>query len=319
MNIYLKVFNYLVLSLSLMLMQSNSVFAAVNTVSGSYAAKQQVAVAENAKPASIHSKSVIEQREKKENLMFENNFAITLYKPTYLMPYYYTASPDNPVYKNNTPYDESIKHPDVKYQISFKVPMWKDILRRPVSLYLAYTQLSYWQVYNKHAFFRETDYEPEIFLANDLNFHITRSWHLDNINIGAVHQSNGFGNALERTWNRAYLEVIFSSPHWMVDLKPWLILHDGSFNKLNPHLPTYLGYGRLLLAYKTGENVFALSTHNLIEGHARYATGEFTWSFPLTTHFKGYLQVFSGYGQSLIEYNHRTNSVGFGLALNDWI
>ncbi|MFN7095894.1 MAG: phospholipase A, partial [Burkholderiales bacterium] len=26
-----------------------------------------------------------------------------------------------------------------------------------------------------------------------------------------------------------------------------------------------------------------------------------------------------GYGQSMIEYNHYTNSIGIGIALNDWI
>jgi len=39
----------------------------------------------------------------------------------------------------------------------------------------------------------------------------------------------------------------------------------------------------------------------------------------LLTKVKGYVQVFSGYGQSLIDYNRYTNGVGIGFALSDWI
>lgn len=87
----------------------------------------------------------------------------------------------------------------------------------------------------------------------------------------------------------------------------------------NPNIGKYLGYGRIIISYKRKGQVFSLMSHNFIEGHARYVTGELTWSFPLTNYLKGYVDIFSGYGQSLIEYNHRTNSTGIGIALNDWV
>ena len=76
-----------------------------------------------------------------------------------------------------------------------------------ISLDVAYTQLMYWQFYAKSQYFRETDYEPEVFISD--NF--LKNWLL---NAGAVHESNGRGGELERSWNRAYLELNFSGPQW---------------------------------------------------------------------------------------------------------
>jgi phospholipase A1 len=45
---------------------------------------------------------------------------------------------------------------------------------------------------------------------------------------------------------------------------------------------------------------------------------EFTWSFPVAGKLRGYLEVFHGYGESLIDYNHRATYVGVGVSLLDW-
>lgn len=270
-------------------------------------------------PVQDPARDPVKEREKEEEEVPANYFAITPYMPNYILPYYYTVSPYDAVYAGNTPNDESLNHAEVKYQISLKVPLWKNIMHETTSLYFAYTQLSYWQLYNDYAFFRETDYQPEVFFAHEMDYRFFKYWHVDSLNVGAVHQSNGYGNSLERTWNRIYLEAIFSTDNWMVSIKPWYIIENGSLNKYNPDIAQFLGYGRLLIAREYKGHVFSLSLHNFIEGYARRITGEFTWSFPLTAYLKGYVQVFSGYGQSLIEYNHRTNSAGVGIALNDWI
>lgn len=270
------------------------------------------------KPASVFTMPTkinpVEERARREDEI-PNFYGIALYKPTYFLPYYYTGSPDNVVYHNLTPNNELINHAEVKYQFSLKVPLWKNMFNHS-SLMLAYTQLSYWQLYNNKKFFRSNDYEPEIFLENHLNRCLTKNWHIDFLNVGLSHQSNGEGNSLERSWNRLYVEAITSAGNWMISIKPWVVISE---NKNNPNIAKFLGYGRFLVAYKCHQHVFSIQAHNLIEGGARYATGEATWSFPLTPYLKGYVQVFSGYGQSLIEYNHRTNSAGIGLALNDWI
>jgi len=273
-------------------------------------------------PSSTHpytEVSPVEERVKKEDNIVPNSFAIAFYKPTYVLPYYYTGSPYYSVYANNTPQNERLKNSEIKYQLSFKVPVWKNILHYPTTLFLAYTQLSYWQAYNKTAFFRETDYEPELFLANEINLHLFGDWHTNLLNIGAVHQSNGYGGTMERTWNRIYLELIASNDNWMVSVKPWFVINDSTLRRYNPDIVSYLGHGQILVAYKYYRQGFSVQARSFLEHGGERTTGEFTWSFPITPYLNGYLQVFSGYGQSLIEYDHRTNSVGVGIALSNWV
>jgi phospholipase A1 len=236
-----------------------------------------------------------------------------------VLPYYYTFTPYNSIYQGNTPNGESLKNDEIKYQLSFKVPIWRNIFGSLSSLYFAYTQMSYWQAYNKYAFFRSTDFEPEVFLANHFAWHLGQTLQLNFINFGLVHQSNGFGNNLERSWNRAYMQITASTEHFMFTLKPWIVFHDNTYNRQNPDMAYYLGHEEIIMAFKYGSQVVAIDTRNLLESRGKRTGTTVTWSFPVTKYINGYLQVFTGYGQSLIEYNHHTNSVGLGIALSNWI
>jgi phospholipase A1 len=266
--------------------------------------------------------SPVEKRATAERLAQQSSdhpFALTFYKPTYVLPYYYTFTPYNSIYQGNTPNGESLKNDEIKYQLSFKVPIWRNIFGSLSSLYFAYTQMSYWQAYNKYAFFRSTDFEPEVFLANHFAWHLGQTLQLNFINFGLVHQSNGFGNNLERSWNRAYMQITASTEHFMFTLKPWIVFHDNTYNRQNPDMAYYLGHEEIIMAFKYGSQVVAIDTRNLLESRGKRTGTTVTWSFPVTKYINGYLQVFTGYGQSLIEYNHHTNSVGLGIALSNWI
>lgn len=265
------------------------------------------------------SDNVVNKRILKEESLEEKAFAIAFYQPTYIMPFYYTRSPDNGVYAGTTPDGESLKRDEIKYQLSFKVPLWRDILNYPSTLYLAYTQMSYWQAYNHTAFFRETDYQPEMFFANELDFHLYKDWRLNFFNVGAMHQSNGEGGSLERSWNRVYLKAIASTENFMLILQPWWVVNDSAYQRYNPHMASYLGYGEVVMAYKWNKQVISLQARNFVRYGGQRATATLSYSFPITAYINGYVQVFSGYGQSLLEYNHRTNSFGIGIALSNFV
>lgn len=46
------------------------------------------------------------------------------------------------------------------------------------------------------------------------------------------------------------------------------------------------------------------------------------WGFvaaaPLGEFLRGYVQLFSGYGDTLIDYNFRKNSIGLGISIGSW-
>jgi phospholipase A1/A2 len=261
----------------------------------------------------------VDQRVKYEEKQVNNPFVVSLHKPTYVLPFYYTQSPYYALYQNNTPDNQAIQKTEFNFQISFKFPVWRNIGGSKSSLYGAYTQLSFWQAYNKSPFFRESNYEPELFVSTPIDTPLWGGWRAKFLNVGLVHQSNGLGGPMERTWDRAYAETILANNNWMAGIKVWQPFYNSGLRKYNPDIVNYLGYSELRLAYKYNKHVFAVESRNHLESGFHRGGAKLTWSFPLVENIKAYVQVFNGYGQSMIEYNHRTSSVGIGIALNDVI
>ncbi len=276
--------------------------------------------------APSNNTNVIEKKNQEQDDAGVNPYGISLYQPTYVLPFYFTGSPDYNVYEGETPDNLRLTRIEFKGQLSFKIPVWNNMFDTPLSLAGAYTQDMFWQLYSESPYFRETDYEPELFLTYKVN-------ELIHLQSGMVHQSNGRGgeiehlpngttiDGMERSWNRAYADINFSGTQWLIDVMGWTQIFKATSADLhNPDIGNYLGNSRLLLAYKFSDGeVLAFKGQGLFQNGWRRQGLELTWSFPLTKRFKLYLDTFSGYGQSLIEYNHYTNSIAIGLTLNDWI
>jgi phospholipase A1 len=60
-------------------------------------------------------------------------------------------------------------------------------------------------------------------------------------------------------------------------------------------------------------------TRNNLDFSDNYGAFELGWTFPLSHNINGYVQWFNGYGESLIDYNSHSNSIGFGIKLSDWL
>lgn len=255
------------------------------------------------------------QLEKKQD---SNPFSLVAYEQNYILPLNYTFSP-SPVYQSSTPNNQKIQHTDFKFQFSFKTPIWRDFFGLENALYLAYTQQSFWQAYNDSAFFRANNYQPEAFLENNIHFPLVDGWNLQFLNLGLAHQSNGRGGSFERTWNRVYVDANVAKEQWLISFRIWHMIHDNATSKNNPDIQHYLGHGRLLIAHNFNDQVISLLTYNNIESGFKKGSIQLSYSFPLIKKIRGYVQFFNGFGQSLLEYNHRTAAVGVGISFSDWL
>ena len=58
--------------------------------------------------------------------------------------------------------------------------------------------------------------------------------------------------------------------------------------------------------------------HSLKGGNDNHGAVQLDWAFPINGSLRGYVQVFDGYGESLIDYNHKATYVGLGVSLLNW-
>ncbi|WNN44138.1 MULTISPECIES: phospholipase A [Winslowiella] len=244
----------------------------------------------------------------------DNPFVLYPYEGNYLL---YTVTSDlNKEAIQSYDWADKAKKDEVKFQLSLAFPLWSGILGDNSVLAASYTQRSWWQLSNRGASspFRETNYEPQIFLgwATDYRF---AGWTLRDVELGLNHQSNGRSDPTSRSWNRVYARLMAQNGNFMAEVKPWYRLPESSSNDDNPDITKYMGYYRLKLGYMMGDSIFSVQgNYNWNSG---YGGAELGWSYPISQHVRFYTQVFSGYGESLIDYNHRQTRVGVGVTLND--
>jgi len=186
-------------------------------------------------------------------------------------------------------------------------------------IWMGYTQSSRWQVYNTEQSrpFRETNYEPEVLMVFRNGYRLG-GWNGRMAAIGLNHQSNGRGDPLSRSWNRVMFNVGLDRDNWAVMFRPWVRISDGSDDD-NPDIEDFMGRGDVTLTHVRGGNVYTLmARHSLRGGDRSHGALQFDWGFPIHKNFRGHLQVFNGYGESLIDYNHKATYVGLGISLLDW-
>lgn len=270
-------------------------------------------------PAEAESlRSPIDARLAEEKATGEDWFVLTPHRPNYILPLAYNGSPNFAVYGGEIDEDE-IDETEIKFQISLKYRLFDDIFKDNGDLYIAYTNLSYWQAYNKDfsSPFRDTNHEPEAWLQFDTDWELFWGIKSKLIQGGVWHQSNGRAEPLSRSWNRVYLNFIFEKDNFAFAIKPWYRIPEDDEDDDNSDIQKYLGYGELRAAYKWNDHTFSMMLRNNLRGSGNKGAVELGWSFPLYKKLKGYVQYFNGYGQSILDYNDSANTIGVGLSLSD--
>lgn len=251
-------------------------------------------------------------------------FTLMAHKPNYLLFASYNASGVNPEplreYEDDPNYETD--NVEAKFQLSFKMPLLVGLFDNRVDVFAAYTNRSFWQVYNDRESrpFRDIDHEPEAWVQVHNDFRILGFTNRLN-SVGISHQSNGRSGSLSRSWNRLYAEFLFELENLVISLKPWYRIPEDGDDDDNPDITDYMGHGELRGAYRWGDHTFSLMLRNNLESTFRRGAVELGWSFPLWEYrfFRGYIQYFNGYGESLIDYDQHANSIGAGISLTDWL
>jgi phospholipase A1/A2 len=253
----------------------------------------------------------------------QGTFRLKPYRSNYFLPFRHTdrpnVNPSSPVPDHSVPAPLPLDDTEVKYQLSVKFKIWENLLGKDRDLWFGYTQQSNWQLYNANdsvsSEFRETDYEPEVVLVQRTNGHLL-GWDWRMLSLGFVHQSNGQSLPLSRGWNRLYAQFGLERSNIVMLVRPWIILTGANQLYDNPDIRQYMGSGDIRLTYSNAGYVYSvLGRYSFSGGNGAV---QLDWAFPIAGSLKGYVQLFSGYGESLIDYNHSQTVVGIGLLLVPW-
>jgi phospholipase A1 len=243
---------------------------------------------------------------------------VTFHRSSYALAMSYNFTP-NPAPLQEVDPAKTLVKPEVTFQLSFKAKLWQDMFGKKVDLWVAYTQRSFWQLYNfsDSSPFRETDYEPEVlfnfrtdfrFLGFDTRF----------VQVGLNHQSNGQSEPLSRSWNRVVANVGLERGPLSLLLKGWFHIPESAASDDNPGLNSYMGYGEIWAYYFIKSHRLGIMLRDNLDFDLNRGAIQLEWSFPLFAQMAGYVQYFLGYGESLLDYNHRVNRIGFGFIFADW-
>ncbi|WP_443612268.1 phospholipase A [Acinetobacter pseudolwoffii] len=249
---------------------------------------------------------------------------IRSYQPIYLMPGFWTSKknefPQSENPQNTVEEDQNLTSIEAKFQLSLKTKAVENILGNNGDLWLGYTQSSRWQVYNSEESrpFRETNYEPEASFVLRTNYDLFGlNWRMLGLTIN--HQSNGRSDPLSRSWNRVMLNLGFEKDNFALMVRPWYRFEENRDDDNNPEIKNYIGRGDMTAFYRHNEHDFSLMLrHTLKGGDDNRGAIQFDWSFPISGRLRGQFQLFDGYGESLIDYNHRATYVGLGVSLMNW-
>jgi len=270
------------------------------------------------------STSLLDQRWELSPASKLGTFTLRAYRPVYVLPVFYTdhlnTLPGTPNPENRLAAPQKLDDTEAKFQLSLKAKVMQGVFGDQGDLWFGYTQDSHWQVYNaaNSRPFRETNYEPDASLIFGTNYQLL-GMNGRLVGLTLDHQSNGRALPLSRSWNRVMLDLGFERDNWVVMLRPWYRIPENKADDDNPDITDYIGRGDVTITRKWYGHEFTLMLrHSLKSGDKSHGAAQFDWSFPLDGNLRGFLQLFDGYGESLIDYNHRAGYAGLGVSLLNW-
>lgn len=265
---------------------------------------------------------------------YETNFISPVGYSTHKYPHLSATVP------NSTTQQDQYGNTEAEFQISLTKMLTYNLFGWNENINVAYTQQVWWQSYSHSAPFREINYSTEVFLGVPLSEAINEPYGLKVAKVGFLHESNGQDGYLSRSWNRLYVTGLWQWDNLFLSTRVWYKLpegekHDGYYEGAvnpisgeyepnyqgddNPDIQEYLGYGDVKLRYLYGEHeIGSLLRYNFGSGGKNRGAVDVHWSYPFlnSENTFWYIKFFSGYGESLIDYDRSVTKTLFGFSFS---
>ena len=264
-----------------------------------------------------------------------DTFALRGYRPVSLAFVMSGGIEPPPVIGAGSP--PNYRHAETKIQLSVRTKIAKGLIKSGTldqddqdSLWFGYSQQSYWQVFSSSLSrpFRTTDHEPELIYIYPHQIALPGGWNYRLSGLGLVHQSNGQSDPLSRSWNRAYLmgateKVLGPESSLRLQGRIWDRLREPPATDNNPGIENFVGRAELSGVWQINKaNTLGVTVRHSLRRDSKGST-RIDWlmaptASPSYTGLRYHIQLFNGYGDSLLDYNKRRNVLSVGLSLVDW-
>jgi phospholipase A1 len=210
---------------------------------------------------------------------------------------------------------------EAKFQLSLRTKLVQNFGFEGADVWAAFTQHAMWQIYNgtDSKPFRNTDYQPELIYVVPTKGGLRKlpfEWQWRHTQLGLAHQSNGQSDPLSRSWNRVYLGAGFERSPWVLTARINKRLNEPRDSDNNPDLVAFRGRGEFQLAWGGGLHTLSLQYRSTLKD-VKYGSLQLEWTYPFYNDqpngLRWFVQAFSGYGETLTDYNFRQNSIGAGV------
>lgn len=235
--------------------------------------------------------------------------------------------------------------PMAEFQISLKYQLFsfgsQNVVAKLVDhTYIAYTQTSFWELMvpkgqaflessyqlSQGPYFYDNSYKPSLFYYSEI---LSRAAYQLDLQVGTQHESNGKGGGGERSFFTGYLQptVTFNLPeNFKLTFQPraWDYYWVG---RNNQDIAQYYGYAGLLASLtwiqprQNGEKIqFATEFHIGDRGSHTGLQFDLRFNFGIIPALRGIdptiqFQYFTGYGQTLLLYNQKSQAFRAGICL----
>lgn len=200
---------------------------------------------------------------------------------------------------------------DVKFQISLGIRLTKASLPWNSYLFLAYTQKTFWNVFQNSMPMRDINFNPAIGWSKHF---FNKDRYVGKLTLLIEHESNGKDGDASRSWNRVSLYGATIIDEWlMVHAKFWIPIIDGQNNR---DIPEYYGIYQSGVVVTTPNKRFSFGLTWLKRKGWNLnfnSIWDVSWKVSEKTNLNLFAQYYNGYGENLLDYNKFHSRLRVGI------